>query len=99
VAHSKAAWKQQVADMSGGIDHRSIELGAADRYGGDVRTGWDPRLHSLVELCGPAIVYDVGLMVLEYPPTWVDTNEEAAVVEAAVIGYLQEIDNAGIRFG
>jgi hypothetical protein len=93
VAHSRREWKQQVADLSGGIDHRSIELGAADRYGGDVRTGWDPRLHSLVELCGPAIVYDVGLMVLDYPPTWVDTDEEAAVVEAAVIGHLQEIDS------
>ena len=91
---NKAAWKREVADLSGGIDHRSIELGAAGRYGGDVRTGWDPRLHSLVELCGPAIVYDVGLMVLEYPPTWTDTDEEAAAVEAAVIGYLQEQHNA-----
>jgi hypothetical protein len=94
VDRSKAEWKRQVADLGGGIDHRSIELGAADRYGGDVRTGWDPRLHSLVEICGPAIVYDVGLLVLEYPPTWTDTDAEAAAVEAAVIGYLQEIDNA-----
>ena len=93
MVHSKAEWKRQVADLSGGIDHRSIELGAADRYGGDVRTGWDRRLQSLVEICGPAIVYDVGLLVLDYPPTWVDTDEEAAAVEAAVIGYLQEIDS------
>jgi hypothetical protein len=63
------------------------------RFGGDIRTGWDPRLHSLVQLCGPEIVYDIGLLVLEYPPTWVDMDEEAAAVESAVIGYLQEIDN------
>jgi hypothetical protein len=82
-----------VADLGGGIDHRSIMTGDVIRYGGDIRTGWDPRLHSLVEICGPAIVYDVGLLVLDYPPTWVDTDEEAAAVEAAVIGYLQEIDS------
>jgi hypothetical protein len=82
-----------VADLSGGIDHRSIELGAADRYGGDVRTGWDRRLQSLVQLCSPEIVYDIGLMILDYPPTWADTDEEAAAVESAVIGYLQEIDS------
>ena len=79
--------------MAGAIDCRTIELGEAYRYGGDCRTGWDPRLHSLVDICGPAIVYDVGLLVLEYPPTWVDTDEEAAAVEAAVIGHLQEIDS------
>jgi hypothetical protein len=82
-----------VADLGGGIDHRSIMTGDVIRYGGDIRTGWDPRLHSLVEICGPAIVYDVGLLVLDYPPTWVDTDDEAAAVEAAVIGYLQEIDS------
>jgi hypothetical protein len=43
-------------------------------------------------LCGPEIVYDIGLMILDYPPTWVDMDEEAAAVEAAVIGYLQEND-------
>ncbi len=93
MAHSKAEWKRHVADLGGGIDHRSIMTGDVIRYGGDIRTGWDPRLHSLVEICGPAIVYDVGLLVLDYPPTWVDTDEEAAAVEAAVIGYLQEIDS------
>jgi hypothetical protein len=93
VDRSRREWKQQVANLSGGIDHRSIELGEADRRGGDVRTGWDRRLQSLVEICGPAIVYDVGLVVLDYPPTWADTDEEAAAVEAAVIGHLQEIDS------
>ena len=87
---SRRDWKRHVADLGGGIDHRSIMTGDVVRYGGDVRTGWDRRLQSLVEICGPAIVYDVGLLVLDYPPTWVDTDEEAAAVEAAVIGYLQE---------
>ncbi len=90
---SRRDWKRHVADLGGGIDHRSIMTGDVIRYGGDIRTGWDPRLHSLVQLCGPEIVYDIGLTVLDYPPTWVDTDEEAAAVEAAVIGYLQEIDS------
>ena len=90
---SRLDWKRHVADLGGGIDHREIMTGDAIRFGGDVRTGWDRRLQSLVEICGPAIVYDVGLLVLDYPPTWVDTDEEAAAVEAAVIGYLQEIDS------
>ena len=90
---SKAEWKRQVADLGGGIDHRGLMTGDVTRYGGDIRTGWDPRLHSLVQLCSPEIVYDIGLMILDYPPTWVDTDEEAAAVESAVIGYLQEIDS------
>ncbi len=51
---------------------------------------WHWLLHSLIDLVGPAVVYDAGLVVLEYPPTWVDTHQEADVVEAAVFEFLRK---------
>jgi len=42
----------------------------------------------MLDLIGPEIVYAVGLKALEYPPTWVDTKEEADQVEAAVMVFL-----------
>lgn len=43
----------------------------------------------LTDLLGPELVYAVGLESLGYPPTWVDTKQEADQVEAAVIEFLE----------
>lgn len=41
-----------------------------------------------LDMFGPAIVYAVGLEALGYPPTWVDTTQEADLVEAAIWRHL-----------
>lgn len=43
----------------------------------------------MLDLLGPELVYAVGLESLGYPPTWVDTKQEADQVEAAVIEFLE----------
>ena len=55
----------------------------------DIGIRWHWLMHSLIRLVGPRVVYDVGLQVLEYPPTWVDTHHEADLVEAAVFEFLR----------
>lgn len=55
----------------------------------DIGIRWHWLMHSLIRLVGPRVVYDVGLQVLEYPPTWVDTHREADLVEAAVFEFLR----------
>ena len=55
----------------------------------DIGIRWHWLMHSLIRLVGPRVVYDVGLQVLEYPPTWVDTHYEADLVEAAVFEFLR----------
>lgn len=55
----------------------------------ETSAGWHWLLFSLIDLAGTAVVYDVGLAVLEYPPTWVDTHEEAEIVETAVFEFLR----------
>jgi hypothetical protein len=55
----------------------------------DIGIRWHWVLHSLINLVGARVVYDVGLQVLEYPPTWVDTHQEADLVEAAVFEFLR----------
>lgn len=51
---------------------------------------WHWLLFPLTDLLGPALVYSVGLKALEYPPTWADTQEEADLIEAAVIKHLNK---------
>ncbi len=55
----------------------------------DIGIRWHWLMHSLIGLVGPRVVYDVGLQVLEYPPTWVDTHTEADLVENAVFEFLR----------
>jgi hypothetical protein len=55
----------------------------------DIGIRWHWLMHSLIRLVGPRVVYDVGLQVLEYPPTWVDTHTEADLVENAVFEFLR----------
>ena len=55
----------------------------------DIGIRWHWLMHSLIGLVGPRVVYDVGLQVLEYPPTWVDTHTEADLVENAVFVFLR----------
>lgn len=60
---------------------------AADIHNIHIRWHWI--MQSLVKLVGPQTVWDVGLKVLEYPPTWVDTHAEADIVESAVFEFLR----------
>ena len=48
---------------------------------------WHWRMFPLLDFFGPELVYAVGLKSLEYPPTWVDTKQEADQVETAVIEF------------
>ena len=50
---------------------------------------WHWLMFPMLDLLGPELVYAVGLECLEYPPTWVDTKQEADQVEAAVIEFLE----------
>jgi len=50
---------------------------------------WHWLMIPMPDLLGPELVYAVGLECLEYPPTWVDTKQEADQVEAAVIEFLE----------
>ena len=44
---------------------------------------WDERLHPLVKAFGVKKVFDVGLEVLQFPPTWMLTENEVATVISA----------------
>ena len=50
---------------------------------------WHWIMFPMTDLLGPELVYSVGLKALEYPPTWVDTKQEADLVEAAIDKYLE----------
>lgn len=50
---------------------------------------FDTRLSPLLLFIDPQTVYHVGLQCLGYPPTWIDTDDEAAAVEAAVMDSLR----------
>ena len=50
---------------------------------------WHWLMIPLTDLLGPELVYAVGPEALGYPPTWVDTKQEADQVEAAVIEFLE----------
>ena len=50
---------------------------------------WHWLMIPLTDMLGPELVYAVGLEALAYPPTWVDMKEEADLVEAAVIEFLE----------
>ena len=50
---------------------------------------WHWLMFPILDLLGPELVYAVGLECLGYPPTWVDTKQEADQVEAAVIQFLE----------
>lgn len=54
---------------------------------------WHWLMFALVDLVGAETVYDVGLKILEYPPTWVDTHSEAEIVESAVFEFLRKQHN------
>ena len=54
---------------------------------------WDWRMFPMLDLLGPELVYAVGLKSLGFPPTLVDTKEEADQVEAAVIKFLKNEGN------
>ena len=51
---------------------------------------WHWIMFPMLDLVGPELVYSIGLKVLGYPPTWVDMQEEAAEVEAAVVEFLNK---------
>jgi hypothetical protein len=82
VKPSPVEWRRIVHHDIGDLadERRNIE---------HVSERWHWLLHSLIELVGPTVVYDVGLRVLEYPPTWVDSHGEADVVESAVFDFLR----------
>ena len=50
---------------------------------------FDARLESLLMFVDLQTVYRVGLQALGYPPTWIDMDEEASIVEAAVMEFLR----------
>ena len=50
---------------------------------------WHWLMIPMTDLLGPELVYAVGLEALGYPPTWVDTKQEADQVEAAVMEFLE----------
>lgn len=50
----------------------------------------DARLSPLLNFVEPETVYHVGLEALGYPITWIDTDEEASIVEAAVMDFLRD---------
>jgi len=50
---------------------------------------WHWLMIPMTDLLGPELVYAVGLESLGYPPTWVDTKQEADQVEAAVMEFLE----------
>lgn len=42
------------------------------------------RVRPLVRQFGPAKVWAVGLATLRYPPTWIETGSELAILRAAL---------------
>jgi hypothetical protein len=50
---------------------------------------WHWLMFPMLDLLGPELVYAVGLESLGYPPTWVDTKQEADQVETAVMEFLE----------
>lgn len=51
---------------------------------------WPDELQSLLMFVAPPVVWRAGLLVLGFPPTWVDTNEEQHAVEAATLEALRD---------
>lgn len=51
---------------------------------------WHWLMFPLLDLIGPELVYSIGMNALDYPPTWVDTKEEADLVEAAIVLHLNK---------
>jgi hypothetical protein len=51
---------------------------------------WPGELQSLLMFVAPPVVWRAGLLVLGFPPTWVDTNEEQHAVEAATLEALRD---------
>ena len=50
---------------------------------------FDARLEPLLMFVDLQTVYTCGLQALGYPPTWIDLDEEASIVEAAVMEFLR----------
>ena len=46
---------------------------------------WPDELQSLLMFVAPPVVWRAGLLVLGFPPTWVDTDEEQQAVETATL--------------
>ena len=59
----------------------------------EIAEHFDARLEPLLLFVDLQTVYHVGLHALEYPVTWIDTDEEADIVEAAVMGFLRMTHN------
>ena len=55
----------------------------------EIAEHFDARLEPLLLFVDLQTVYHVGLQALGYPPTWIDMDEEAAAVEAAVMDFLR----------
>ena len=55
----------------------------------EIAQHFDARLESLLLFVDLQTVYTCGLQALGYPPTWLDTDEEADIVEAAVMDFLR----------
>ena len=55
----------------------------------EIADHFDERLESLLLFVDLQTVYHVGLQALGYPPTWIDMDEEADIVEAAVMDFLR----------
>lgn len=55
----------------------------------EIAEHFDARLEPLLLFVDLQTVYHVGLEALGYPPTWLDLDEEASTVEAAVMEFLR----------
>ncbi len=45
---------------------------------------WPESLHAAIRTCGVNRVWNVGLAMLGYPPTWIDSGRGAAAVLQAL---------------
>mgnify|MGYP003442532125 FL=1 len=66
-------WETFEMSLPGEVDAKLIEY------------HWHWLMYPCLDFFGPEQVYAIGLGVLGYPPTWVDTKQEADSVEAALV--------------
>ena len=69
-------WETFEMSLPGEVDAKLIEY------------HWHWLMYPCLDFFGPETVYAIGLGVLGYPPTWVDTKQEADSVEAALVANL-----------
>jgi hypothetical protein len=76
--YKRRVWESFEMSLRGEVDPELVEF------------FWHWLMYPLLDMIGPELVYSIGLECLGYPPTWVDLKEEADLVEAAVIEFLEK---------